>query len=123
MIKPKTKNQKPKTKGQMMLLTILTLGGAMLGASTIAGYLMILKVRTSSDITNSVKAIFAAETGIEWELYKLYKQSGNLGSFLYPKPKMTNNSDFKSFYNKDTGIISIGEAGNSHRAFQMEQGE
>jgi len=42
---------------------------------------------------------------------------------LYPKPKMTNNSDFKSFYNKDTGIISIGEAGNSHRAFQMEQGE
>ena len=93
----------------------------MLGASTIAGYLMILKVRTSSDITNSVKAIFAAETGIEWELYK---QSGSLRSSLYPKPKMTNNSDFKSFYDENTGIIkSIGEAGNSHRAFQMEPGE
>lgn len=56
----------------MMLLTVLTLGGAMLGATTIAGLLMIYQIRQATDLGNSAKAIFAADAGIEWGLYNYY---------------------------------------------------
>ena len=100
-------------RGQVMLLTVLILGGSILGASTIAGYLMLLKIRGASDITNSTKAIFAADTGIEWELYKQFKDSG------YPKPSLSNGTDFTSS-NDGTVIKSIGQSSNSFRAFEME---
>ncbi|TRZ65014.1 MAG: hypothetical protein D4Q79_00265, partial [Spirochaetia bacterium] len=61
------------TRGQAMLLTVLVLGASILGVSTIAGYLTLLKIRAASDTANSTKAIFAADTGIEWELYKQFK--------------------------------------------------
>jgi len=101
------------TTGQAMLLTVLILGGSILGASTIAGYLMLLKIRSSSDITNSTKAIFAADTGIEWELYKQFKNPN------YPKPSLSNGANFTSF-NDGTVIKSIGQSLNSHRAFEMQ---
>jgi len=112
------KNQKSKVKsfsGQVILLTVLILGGSILAASTIAGYLMLLKIRTVSDITNSTKAIFAADTGIEWELYKQFKDSA------YPKPVFSNGADFDS-YNDGTVIKSIGRSLNSYRAFEMDLG-
>ncbi len=115
MNKSKIKNQKSKIKvsGQVMLLTALILGGSILGASTIAGYLMLLQIRGASDITNSTKAIFAADTGIEWELYKQFKDSG------YPKPSLSNNTNFTS--SNDTQLIkSIGQSSNNFRAFELE---
>ena len=96
-----------------MLLTVLLLGGIILTVSTITGYLMILKIRTSSDITNSAKAIFAADAGIEWELYKQFKNSN------YPKPSFSNNADF-TIFNSGGKIKSIGKAGDSYRAFEVE---
>ena len=54
-----------------MLLTVLTLGGALLGATTIAGLLMLYQVRQGSDVNESAKALFAADAGIEWGLYNL----------------------------------------------------
>ncbi|MDP3052353.1 MAG: hypothetical protein Q8N22_00100, partial [bacterium] len=99
--------------GQVMLLTVLILGSAILSASTIAGYLMTLKIRASSDIANSAKAIFAADAGVEWELYKLFKDSN------YPKPSLSNNANFTSS-NDGAVIKSIGRSGNSFRAFEIE---
>lgn len=96
-----------------MLLTVLILSGAILGASTIAGYLMLLKIRGASDITDSTKAIFAADAGIEWELYKQFKNPD------YPKPLLSNNADFTSS-NDGQNIKSIGQAVNSFRAFEIE---
>jgi len=110
-LKLKTKNLK--LKGQVMLLTVLILGGSILGASTIAGYLMLLKIRGASDITNSTKAIFAADTGIEWELYKQFKDSG------YPKPSLSNNTNFTSS-NDTQRIKSIGQSSSIFRAFELE---
>lgn len=95
-----------------MLLTVLILGGSILGASTIAGYLMLLKIRGASDITNATKAIFAADTGIEWELYKQFKNP------TYPRPLLSNNATFTS--SNDTQLIkSIGQSSNIFRAFEM----
>jgi len=111
-LKPKTQNLKPNS-GQVMLLTVLILGSVILSASTIAGYLMTLKIRASSDIANSAKAIFAADAGVEWELYKQFKNSE------YPKPLFSNNADFTSS-NDGRNIKSIGQASNSFRAFEIE---
>ena len=57
--------------GQVMLLTVLTLGGTLLGVTTIAGLLMIYQVRQSTDLSQSAKALFAADAGIEWGLYNI----------------------------------------------------
>ncbi|MBU4387844.1 hypothetical protein KJ644_05285 [Candidatus Dependentiae bacterium] len=103
-----------RNNGQVMLLTALILGGAILGASTIAGYLMTLKIRASSDIANSAKAIFAADTGIEWELYKQFQNKPD-----YPRPPFSNGADFDSS-NDGQRIKSIGQSGNSFRALEME---
>jgi hypothetical protein len=59
-------------KGQAMLLAVLALGGAILGATTIAGLLMLYQIRATTDSQNSAKAIFAADAGVEWSLFDFY---------------------------------------------------
>ena len=110
-----THNSKLKTiHGQAMLLTVLILGSTILAASTIAGYLTVLKIRASSDTTNSTKAVFAADTGIEWELYKYIKNQPD-----YPKPTFSNGASFDSF--NESGIIkSRGQSSNIFRAFEVD---
>ncbi len=100
-------------KGQVMLLTVLVIGGLLLGASSIAGLLMVYQIRQSSDVVNSTKAIFAADTGIEWELYRMFKDAN------YSKPSMTNNADFNTTVYGTSTIKSVGTSGNSSRAFEM----
>jgi len=95
-----------------MLLTVIILGASMLAASTIAGYLMLLKIRQASDITNSAKAIFAADTGIEWDLYRRVKDN------LYPKPQLTNGATFDVFA-EASSTKSIGHSSNISRAFEI----
>lgn len=55
--------------GQVMVLTVLALGGTLLGLTGIAGLLMVYQIRQATDLANSSKAIFAADAGIEWALY------------------------------------------------------
>lgn len=97
-----------------MLLTVLILGGSILGASAIAGYLMTLKIRNSSDIINSTKAIYAADAGIEWKLYNLFKNS-------YPKPVFFNGVQFEIIPDAK-GFKSVGSTFNKDifRAFWTE---
>ena len=59
-------------KGQVMILTVLALGGTMLGATTIAGLLMLYQLRQANDLSNSARAIFAADAGMEWAFYNLF---------------------------------------------------
>lgn len=58
--------------GQAMLIAVLSLGGAILGATAIAGFLTLYQIRTTTDSANSAKAIFAADSGTEWVLYNYY---------------------------------------------------
>jgi hypothetical protein len=59
-------------RGQAMLLATLALGGAILGATTIAGLLMLYQIRATTDSEHSAQAIFAADSGVEWTLYDFY---------------------------------------------------
>lgn len=52
------------------MITILALGGTMLGATTIAGLLMLYQVRQATDLKLSNKAVFAANTAVEWGNYQ-----------------------------------------------------
>lgn len=60
-------------EGQTMLLTVLIMFGIILSATTIGGYLMLNQLRQAGNAANSVKAIMAADTGIECELYRMFK--------------------------------------------------
>jgi hypothetical protein len=64
------KNNLQNNSGQIFILSMLILGGSLLAASVIGGYLMLLHIRQSTDSMNSAKAIYAADSGIEWELWQ-----------------------------------------------------
>ncbi|MBI3638519.1 hypothetical protein HY227_02140 [Candidatus Wolfebacteria bacterium] len=108
-----------KVKGQVMIITVAVLGSSLLIASTIAGYLMILQIRHSTDVVNSAKAIFAADSGVEWDLYLRYKESNlDPDTPKTPQPQMTNGSTF-SVESTATSTKSIGESSGIHRAFGL----
>jgi hypothetical protein len=66
------RKQKNKRSGQAMLIAVLSLGGAILGATTVAGLLTLYQIRATTDTANSAKAIFAADAGVEWTLFDHY---------------------------------------------------
>lgn len=109
-----------------MLLSMLILGGILLGASTIAGLLMLYQLRQSSNVSQSARAIFAADTGIEWGLYCDVKIKPPVDCSSVPKPVMANGTSFDvTFYpatstpgNYDL-MKSIGRSGKTSRAFQL----
>ena len=81
--------------GQVMIITILVLGGAILSATTIAGLLMLYQIRQTTDIANSGKAIYAADAGIEWSLYNWFCTISGKGVCDIGKPIFTNKADFQ----------------------------
>ena len=92
-------------KGQVMLLSVLIISGAVLGATAIAGLLMLYQVRQATNITLSMQALFAADAGVEWELFKLFK-SDIVSENPDLEIKMTNNTCV--FTSTDLGPISEG---------------
>lgn len=66
------RNPKELRSGQAMLVAVLALGGAILGATTVAGLLTLYQVRATTDTGNSAKAIFAADAGTEWALFNYF---------------------------------------------------
>lgn len=101
-----------KCSGQVMLLTITVLSGTFLTATALIGFLIIHEIRQATDIANSTKAIFAADTGIEWELYRSFKYPAS------PRPHLTNETTFDTFV-EGNSIRSIGRMGNTARAFEV----
>jgi hypothetical protein len=67
-----TRDKKNMRSGQAMLIAVLALGGAILGATTVAGLMTLYQIRATTDTANSAKAIFAADAGTEWALYNHY---------------------------------------------------
>ena len=61
--------------GQAVLLVVLTIGGALLGATAIAGFLTVIQLQQVGDTVNSAKAIFAAEAGVNCALYDFVNSS------------------------------------------------
>ncbi|HUC02122.1 MAG TPA: hypothetical protein VMA75_04470 [Candidatus Paceibacterota bacterium] len=75
-----------KRSGQAMLIAVLSLGGAILGATTVAGLLTLYQIRATTDTQNSAKAIFAADAGTEWALFSYYCAEEGRCSGLPAKP-------------------------------------
>jgi hypothetical protein len=119
------KNNK-RRNGQAMIIAILTLGGAILGATTLAGLLLLYQIRSTTDSESSAKAIFAADSGVNWALYSYFNspqpQSGasstlsNGASYL-----VTCSDDTGATIDCDTSAtttaISEGDYNGSRRAF------
>lgn len=105
---------KQNLKGQVLILTVLILSGTVLAVTTVAGILMIYQIRQTGNVTDSARAIFSADTGLEWELYKKFKNPD------YPKPIFDNRSDLEtSVTDNGNTIKSIGISGNVRRAFEL----
>lgn len=62
--------------GQAVLVLVMIMGAAVLGITTIAGFITIQKIRGATDIRDSVRSIDAADAGIECALYQKYGRSG-----------------------------------------------
>jgi|SRR3989344_3397609 len=90
-------------RGQVMLLTVLTLGGTILGATTIAGLLMLYQIRQSADLANSAKAFYGADTAIEWGLYQFFKPGSSA-----PAPAFTNGTTFTTVCYEVTNCTGAG---------------
>ncbi len=56
--------------GQVMIISIVALGGIFLGVTVVAGLLMTSQIREASDSQASTNAIAAADAGLEWGLYR-----------------------------------------------------
>lgn len=86
--------------GQSMLIAVLAMGGAMLAATTIAGLLILYQLRASTNSVASSQSVFAADTGIEWELFNFYCGTDNPPRCTPPLPPPSGSfSSNKALYN------------------------
>ncbi len=115
-----------KRSGQVMILTVLALGGTILGAATVASLLVVYQIRQSTDLANSARAIFAADTGIEWGLYNsITGQVASLPIFTNGASVNVNCYDALAAQLPDcnstsTALIkSLGKSGSATRAFGL----
>lgn len=90
-----------------MLLAVLLISGTILGATTIAGLLMLYQLRQATNVGYSLQALFAADSGLEWKLYQEVVNSS------YPAPVMSpeSNSHFIASGSLENSITSVGCAG------------
>ena len=101
-----------------MILTTLILSGTILAAVTIAGLLMLYQIRQAGNAMQSGRAIFIADAGLEYELYKFYSHDCS-----YPAPRFNINS--ATLYSEtqvvgnDVLFISNSLAGKTTRGFSL----
>ena len=115
--------------GQVMLITSIVLSSTLLGATAIAGLLMLYQLRQGSDITNSTKAIFAADAGLEWRLYRFFKVDRSCDCSdpdQCPPPEFLNGATLQTSCVSSAGdtsqtvtIRSTGFANKNARAFEF----
>ena len=134
----KRMKRRDRRSGQAMLTAVLSISGAILGATTVAGFLMLYQLRASTDSENSAKAIFAADSGVEWTLFDYYCgtdgrcPNNTYPSSDYPTSSFSNSVSFQvtcldingnSSACNDTSTTvtatALGLSSNSRRAFAL----
>jgi|GEM_PF-1909383 len=63
-----------KKDGQIMILSTVLIGGALLSATAIAGFVLFFQIRQAGDAVQSAAAFFAADAGIENAIYCYYRR-------------------------------------------------
>lgn len=106
--------------GQVMILATLAIGGAILSATAVAGFLTVSQIRQAGDFANSAKAIFAADAGLEFGMYRFFQDptysngvSGDLSM------QLSNGARFAVTTANSSSIKSVGTAVNARRAFLL----
>ncbi len=118
-------------------MAVLSISGVILGATTVAGFLMLYQLRASTDSENSARAIFAADSGVEWTLFNYYCSAANpprcSGGGNYPTSPLSNGASFQvtcydangnaltacSDASTTASAVSLGLSSNSRRAFAL----
>ncbi len=88
--------------GQVMLMAVVILSGVFLAITAISGYLTLTQLRLATAASDSTRAIFAADTGVEWELYKHFRcaDPGTAPARCgEPPPTLANNAIFETKMN------------------------
>lgn len=112
------KNQKlknKKRKGQVMLLSIILIGGSLLTSGAVAGLLTIYQLKQSNNVVDSTKAFFAADAMLEWKTYDYVKTTNT------PQPNFTNGSSASATIRTGPGqtvIQSEGTTGDTIRTLE-----
>ena len=68
-----------KKAGQLLIMSVVILGGILLSATAVAGLLLRYQLRLTNDVANSAKALFAADSLLEWHSYCAQRQKGIIG--------------------------------------------
>lgn len=110
-----------------MLLSVLTLGAIMLGATAIASLLIIYQIKMSSNSADSAKAIFAADAGVDWGLYQFIHPTSTVAQPVFSNGASFTVSCYDSSLNQLSGcgsasttiIRSFGRAGGLYRVFEL----
>ena len=76
-------NKNKREKGIALLLTMMILSAGTLIATLIAS-IVVVQFKLSSDVNNSTIAIYAADSGVEWQLYQIRNGAA------VPVPAMSN---------------------------------
>jgi len=100
-----------KYSGQIFLMSILLLG-AIFAAALILSISFIKDLRLAIETTASVKAFYAADSAMEWQLYNAFKEPD------INQPTMSNETFFE--YRRDGNVIkTIGVAGRVRRGIEI----
>ncbi|MDI6821189.1 MAG: hypothetical protein QMD65_03365 [Patescibacteria group bacterium] len=97
--------------GQVMILSIILLGGILISATAIAGLLVIYQIRQANDTVNSTKAFFAADAALEWKTYEYIKATTTI--LIFETPGLTFNATTST---DDGGYFVISSQGFSGQA-------
>ena len=98
--------------GQVMLITVLVLSSITLASAVISSVLTTNQIRQSRGISNSAKAIYAADSGVEYELFRSFINPAY--TFTFPADvdgfhPLTNEASFKTTVTGGS-IRSLGDA-------------
>lgn len=104
-----------------MLVAALLIGSAAIIVSAVGGYLMLLRIRNSSDFEDSAKAIFVADAGLECGWYNLRNPSTpeNCDRLVFIDRARSSITVTQSPVGTTTVIKSVGRHNNAYRAFEL----
>jgi hypothetical protein len=107
--------KKRRQKGQVMLLTVMLLSGAILGATSLASLMILFQLRQTADIKSSMQAIYAADAGIEcvWQSW-----SSN-GDPALCTGTLDNGAEYRVVETAEGVFKSVGRSGRSARALEL----
>jgi hypothetical protein len=101
-------------QGQVMILSAFVITLSLITVTAISGIIMTFQLRQTSDVENSAKAFYAADTGVEWRMYRCLIDNG------YSHPTLSNNAAFKAQTQASGVLVSAGGYRQSARQIEVE---